>query len=163
MGYLVLSAPVGDLTVFEERGAIVALEFGRAGESPRANNKLAGKPSDEPSALLTRAARQLDEYFAGRRKKFDLPLKPAGTPFQRRVWARLAAIPYGKIETYGAVAKKLRSGPRAVGGACGANPIPILIPCHRVLGAGGAPGGYSGTGGVATKRFLLAREGVAAR
>jgi len=152
MGYLVVSTPVGDLTVFEDRGAIVALEFGRA---PAVTGK--------PSALLTRAARQLDEYFAGRRKKFDLPLKPAGTPFQRRVWARLAAIPYGKIETYGAVAKKLRSGPRAVGGACGANPIPILIPCHRVLGAGGAPGGYSGTGGVATKRFLLAREGVAAR
>lgn len=162
MGYLVVSTPVGDLTVFEEKGAIVALEFGRAGESPRANNKLAGNPPDEPSALLKRAGRQLDEYFAGRRKKFDLPLRPAGTPFQRRVWARLAAIPYGRVETYGVLAKALRSGPRAVGGACGANPIPILIPCHRVLGAGGALGGYSGAGGTATKRFLLAGEAPAA-
>jgi methylated-DNA-[protein]-cysteine S-methyltransferase len=151
MGYLVVSTPVGDLTIFEEDGAIVALEFGRAPKTP-----------EKPSALLRRAARQLDEYFAGRRKKFDLPLKPAGTPFQRRVWARLSAIPHGRVETYGALARALRSGPRAVGGACGANPIPILIPCHRVLGAGGAPGGYSGAGGVATKRFLLAGEAPAA-
>ena len=151
MGYLVVSTPVGDLTVFEEKGAIVALEFGKA-------------PPDRegPSPLLKRTARQLDEYFAGGRKKFDLPLRPAGTPFQRRVWARLSAIPYGGVETYGALAKALRSSPRAVGGACGANPIPILIPCHRVLGAGGAPGGYSGAGGVATKRFLLAGEAPAA-
>jgi methylated-DNA-[protein]-cysteine S-methyltransferase len=152
MGYLVVSTPIGDLTIFEEGGAIVALEFGRA-------PAVAGKPS----ALLKRAARQLAEYFDDRRKTFDLPLKPAGTAFQRRVWARLAAIPYGKVETYGALANKLRSAPRAVGGACGANPIPILIPCHRVLGANGGLGGYSGAGGVATKRFLLAREGVAAR
>jgi methylated-DNA-[protein]-cysteine S-methyltransferase len=194
MGYLVVSSPVGDLTIFEEKGAIVALEFGRAGESScegmpigmtRASHNAplpgrAGKPDPEPSALLARAARQLDEYFAGRRKKFDLPLRPAGTPFQRKVWARLAAIPYGKVETYGALAKVLRSGARAnprartkkmrpyrgaraVGGACGANPIPILIPCHRVLGANGGLGGYSGAGGVATKRFLLAQEGLPAQ
>ena len=97
------------------------------------------------------------------RTAFDLPLKPAGTAFQRRVWARLASIPQGRVETYGAIAKKLRSGARAVGGACGANPIPILIPCHRVLGAGGGLGGYSGEGGVATKRFLLAHEDLGAR
>ena len=138
----------------------------------------AGNP-EKPSALLKRAARQLDEYFAGARTAFDLPLKPAGTAFQRRVWARLASIPQGRVETYGAIAKKLNSGARAVGTACGANPIPILIPCHRVLGArgriparlsSGAPtwargqmGGYSGEGGVATKRFLLAHEDLGAR
>ncbi|MBM3951363.1 MAG: methylated-DNA--[protein]-cysteine S-methyltransferase [Rhodospirillales bacterium] len=123
----------------------------------------AGKPDIKPSVLLERAARQLQEYFDGRRKKFDLRFRPAGTPFQRKVWARLAAIPYGKVETYGAIAKKLGSAPRAVGGACGANPIPILIPCHRVLGANGGLGGYSGAGGVATKRFLLAQEGLPAQ
>ena len=181
MGYLTVSSPVGELTVFEEDGAIVALEWGRAGESPRANKERAVPPiggqkrgSQKPSMLLNRAARQLDEYFEGQRKTFDLPLKPAGTPFQRKVWARLAAIPCGATLTYGALAKKLGSGARAVGGACGANPIPILIPCHRVLGARGriparfkgcAPiwargglGGYSGEGGVATKQFLLAHE-----
>ena len=152
MDYLTVSSPLGELTVFEEGGAIVALEWGRARSIPQ-----------KPSALLKRAARQLDEYFAGARTAFDLPLKPAGTAFQRRVWARLASIPQGRVETYGAIAKKLRSGARAVGGACGANPIPILIPCHRVLGAGGGLGGYSGEGGVATKRFLLAHEDLGAR
>jgi methylated-DNA-[protein]-cysteine S-methyltransferase len=165
MSHLTVSSPVGELTIFEDAGAIVALEWGRAPIDPR-----------KPSALLKRAARQLDEYFAGSRKTFDLPLKPAGTAFQQRVWARLSAIPRGRVETYGALAKKLRSGARAVGTACGANPIPILIPCHRVLGARGriparfkgcAPiwargslGGYSGEGGVATKQFLLAHEGA---
>ena len=152
MGYLAVSSPVGELTIFEEDGAIVALEWGRAPVGP-------GKPS----ALLKRAARQLDEYFEGKRKTFDLPLKPAGTAFQQRVWTRLSAIPLGRVETYGAIAKKLKSGARAVGTACGANPIPILIPCHRVLGAGGNLSGYSGEGGVATKRFLLAREAAEAR
>ncbi len=152
MGYLAVSSPVGELTIFEEDGAIVALEWGRAPAEP-------GKPS----ALLKRAARQLDEYFEGKRRTFDLPLKPAGTAFQRKVWAALAAIPMGKVETYGALAKKLRSGARAVGTACGANPIPILIPCHRVLGTGGNLSGYSGEGGIATKRFLLAREAEEAR
>ena len=150
MPHLAVSSPLGDLTIFEDGGAIVALEFGRAP---------AGK--EKPSTLLKRAARQLDEYFDGKRKTFDLPLAPAGTAFQRRVWARLAAIPSGRVETYGAIAKKLKSGARAVGTACGANPIPVLIPCHRVLGSGGRLGGYSGEGGVATKRWLLAHEGMA--
>jgi methylated-DNA-[protein]-cysteine S-methyltransferase len=163
MGYLTVSSPVGELTIFEEDGAVVAVEWGRAGESPRASKDapLPGRaPADsqKPSALLKRAARELDEYFEGKRQTFDLPLEPAGTDFQRKVWAALAAIPFGKTLTYGALAKKLGSGARAVGGACGANPIPILIPCHRVLGAGGALGGYSGEGGIAIKRFLLARE-----
>jgi methylated-DNA-[protein]-cysteine S-methyltransferase len=151
MGYLTVSSPIGELTIFEEKGAIVALEFGRAVPPVGGQN--------QSSALLRRAARQLEEYFAGRRKKFDVPLKPKGTLFQRRVWARLSAIPCGKVETYGALAKALRSAPRAVGGACGANPIPIMIPCHRVRAAGGGLGGYSGEGGLATKRRLLALEG----
>ncbi len=152
MGYLTVPSPVGELTIFEEGGAVVALEFGKA---PPGREK--------PSALLKRAARQLEEYFDGRRAAFDLPLKPAGTAFQRKVWAHIAAIRQGRVATYGAIAQRLKSAARPVGTACGANPIPILIPCHRVLGANGALGGYSGAGGVATKRFLLAREGVEAR
>ena len=152
MSYLTVPSPVGELTIFEEDDSIVALEFGKAPAN-----------SEKPSALLKRAAWQLDEYFEGKRAAFDLPLKPAGTAFQRKVWARIAAIPQGRVETYGAIAKKLRSGARPVGAACGANPIPLLIPCHRVLGSNGGLGGYSGAGGVTTKRFLLAREGVEAR
>lgn len=149
MSYLTVSSPIGEFTIFEDAGAIVALEWGRAPASPR-----------KPSALLKRAARQLAEYFEGKRKAFDLPLKPVGTAFQQRVWTRLTAIPQGRVETYGALAQKLKSGARAVGTACGANPIPILIPCHRVLGGDGNLGGYSGEGGIATKRFLLAHEGA---
>lgn len=160
MPHITLPSPLGDLTIFEEAGAVVALEFGRAGESPRANKGRAPAGTEKPSALLKRAARQLDDYFDGKRRTFDLPLKPAGTAFQRKVWGRLAAIPRGRAETYGAIAKQLKSGARAVGTACGANPIPILIPCHRVLGAGGRLGGYSGEGGVATKRWLLEHEGA---
>jgi methylated-DNA-[protein]-cysteine S-methyltransferase len=153
MNYLTVASPLGELTIFADvfdgGGAIVALEFGCAPE-----------PAGSPGVLLRRVARQLTDYFAGRRKVFDLPLRPAGTPFQRRVWAALSAIPYGATLTYGALARKLRSAPRAVGGACGANPIPIMIPCHRVLGADRRLGGYSGEGGPTTKRHLLALEGV---
>ena len=152
MSYLTVPSPVGELTIFEEDDSIVALEFGKAPAN-----------SEKPSALLKRAARQLDEYFDGRRKAFDLPLGPAGTAFQRKVWAQIAAIRQGRVETYGAIARRLKSGARAVGTACGANPIPILIPCHRVLGSNGGLGGYSGAGGVAIKRFLLAHEDMGAR
>ena len=159
MSHLTVSSPVGVLTIFEDAGAIVALEWGRAvppigGQTKKSPRAPAGE------RLLRRAARQLEEYFAGSRKTFDVPLRPPGTAFQRRVWARLAAISQGRVETYGALAKKLKSGARAVGTACGANPIPILIPCHRVLGGNGSLCGYSGEGGIATKRFLLAHEGA---
>ena len=145
--YVSLTSPLGFLTVFEDGGAVVAVEFGRAG---------AGRGS----ALLNEAKRQLDAYFDGRLKRFDLPLKPAGSRFQRAVWARMRAIPYGRTRTYGALAESLGSAARAVGGACGRNPIPIVIPCHRVVGGGGWLGGYSGGDGQATKRALLRLEGA---
>src|SRR5690606_13127856 len=83
-----------------------------------------------------------------------------GTDFERRVWRAMIAIPQGRTQTYGEVARMLGSTPRAVGGACGANPIPLVIPCHRIVGAGGALGGYSGGRGAETKRFLLELEGA---
>jgi methylated-DNA-[protein]-cysteine S-methyltransferase len=105
---------------------------------------------------------QLAEYFAGRRRDFDLPLAPAGTPFQQRVWQALRAIPYGRTESYGALAARLGQpgAGRAVGLANGQNPIAIVIPCHRVIGAGGALTGYGG--GLERKRWLLALEASAA-
>lgn len=110
--------------------------------------------------LLKEAVQQLESYFDGKRRDFDLPLAPAGTPFQRRVWHEMAKIPFGETMTYGQLADKSESVARAVGGACGANPIPIIIPCHRVLGGGGKLGGFSGGLGPDSKRALLEHEGV---
>jgi len=145
--YLSMNSPVGPLTLFEEAGDLTVLEWGRV-------------PAANASPLLTEATRQLTAYFDGRLRDFDLPLAPAGTEFQQRVWRAMRAIPYGETETYGELARKLQSVARAVGGACGANPLPILIPCHRVTGAGGALTGYSAGQGVETKRNLLRLEGA---
>ncbi|HUC10782.1 MAG TPA: methylated-DNA--[protein]-cysteine S-methyltransferase [Stellaceae bacterium] len=114
-------------------------------------------PQGEPHALLIEAMRQLEAYFAGRLTRFDLPLMPAGSPFDKRVWEVMRQIPHGQTRTYGELAMELGSGPRAIGGACGRNRIPIVIPCHRVLARNGL-GGFSGGIGLATKRGLLALE-----
>jgi len=124
---------------------LVALEWGRAPEGAR-------------SKLLMEAQRQLDAYFARRLKAFDLPLRMIGTEFQKRVWARMVKIPYGETVSYGLVARELASGPRAVGTACGRNPVPIIVPCHRILATNGI-GGFSGGTGLDTKRALLRLEG----
>ncbi|HEX6325679.1 MAG TPA: methylated-DNA--[protein]-cysteine S-methyltransferase [Jiangellaceae bacterium] len=109
-------------------------------------------------SAFTEACRQLDEYFAGQRTEFDLPLNPAGTPFQRRVWEALKTIPYGEIRSYGEIAEQIgRPGAaRAVGLANGRNPISIVVPCHRVIGASGALTGYGG--GLERKQYLLNLE-----
>ena len=104
-------------------------------------------------------ARQIEAYFAGKLKQFDLPLRAEGTPFRKKVWQALREVPYGQTRSYGEIAREVDSAPRAVGGACGANPIPILIPCHRVIGAGGRMTGYSGGEGIETKLALLRLEG----
>jgi methylated-DNA-[protein]-cysteine S-methyltransferase len=152
-----IESPVGRLSITEAGGAVVRIAWAGRQAGDRADNPGA-QPGETP--LLTRAAEQLDQYFAGTRRDFDLPLDPAGTPFQRRVWAEMARIPFGATASYGALARKVGSVARAVGGACGANPIPIVIPCHRVLGEGGALGGFSGGTGPATKRALLELEGA---
>ena len=112
------------------------------------------------TGVLKETARQLDLYFARRLTRFDLPLAARGTDFQKRVWAAMCEIPYGETATYGGLAMALGSGPRAVGMACGRNPIPIVVPCHRVLASGGREGGFSGGRGLPTKRQLLAIEGT---
>jgi methylated-DNA-[protein]-cysteine S-methyltransferase len=148
-----LDSPVGRLSVTEVGGALVRVAW--ADREPGDPLAVGG---DSP--LLARAAAQLAEYFAGARREFDLPLAPQGTPYQKRVWAEMTRIPFGATASYGALAQKLGSSPRAVGQACGANPIPIIVPCHRVLGAGSDPGGYSGGEGIETKLALLALEGA---
>jgi methylated-DNA-[protein]-cysteine S-methyltransferase len=111
---------------------------------------------------LREAAAQLTEYFAGKRRSFDLQLSPHGSPFEQRVWERLCEIPYGTTTSYGAIAAEMRlsNGARAVGRANGSNPIPIIIPCHRVIGSDGRLTGYGG--GLPLKRALLELEGAIA-
>lgn len=146
--YLSFNSPIGPLTVFSEDGALIVIE---AGAVP-------GEGSKDP--LLKEARRQIDDYFDGKLKDFDLPLNPAGTPRQREIWDAMSDIPYGETRSYGALAKAVNSSARAIGGACGRNPLPIVIPCHRVLGANDAIGGYSFADGADTKRQLLMLEGV---
>jgi methylated-DNA-[protein]-cysteine S-methyltransferase len=142
-----IGSPIGCLTVTAAADAIVAIRWGDGGDS-------VGTP------LLTEAGRQLAAYFAGRLRHFDLPLAPAGSPFEQQVWAAMREIPYGRTARYGELAMIVGSAPRAIGRACGRNQIPIMIPCHRVVGAGGI-GGYSGGAGLPTKRALLALEAAA--
>lgn len=149
MLHICIPSPFGSLTIFEDCGALVALEWGRAPES-----------GITETPLLRAARRQLDAYFDGALQRFTLPLRPAGTPFRKGVWSRLAAIPYGHTETYGTLARDLGTGPRALAAACAANPLPIVVPCHRVVASGGALGGYSGGDGTDTKVALLRLEGV---
>ena len=146
MSQISMHAPIGDLTISVEDNMIVSLDWGWAQEQ-------------NTNTLLQDAKSQLDDYFDGLRKNFDLPLEPPGTKFQQRVWSMMEQIPYGKTITYGEIAKALGSSARAVGTACGANPIPVIIPCHRVVAANDM-GGYSGDGGVETKRALLNLERV---
>lgn len=146
--HLSFDSPVGPLTVTERDGALIEL-----GWRSEANGNA--------SPVLAAAQRQLEAYFAGELTAFDLPVAPQGTAHQQKVWRAMQKIPFGGHQTYGALAAAIGSSPRAVGTACGRNPIPIVIPCHRVLAAGGRIGGYSGSGGTATKRYLLSLEGVA--
>ncbi len=149
MASTLVSTPLGPLHVTAQGGSITAVHWGAVPASP----------SDMGDArLLGEAAAQLRAYVEGRLNRFDLPLAPEGTAFQRAVWDTLADIPYAETWTYGQVADHAGGSPRAVGGACGRNPIVIIIPCHRVVGEGGRLTGYSGGAGVVTKAALLALE-----
>ena len=143
-------SPLGALRITERDGVLTRVDFARDTRASR----------DAATPLLQTVRDQLDAYFAGELRVFDLPLDPSGTTFRRRAWLELANIPYGEVLTYGELAARLDSGARAVGGACGTNPIPIILPCHRVVAAGGRIGGYSGADGPASKRFLLSLEGA---
>ncbi len=145
MPQLSLHTPLGEVTISEDGGAIIALDWGRGRDQ-------------EATPLLREACDQLQDYFDGKRMSFNLPLAPEGSDFRKRVWAALCAIPPGETRSYADIARAIDSAPRAVGGANGANPIPLFIPCHRVIAADGSLGGYSGGDGPATKRYLLDHE-----
>jgi methylated-DNA-[protein]-cysteine S-methyltransferase len=140
-----LITPLGPLTVYADADAIIAIDWQDSG-------------CGLLTPLLRWAIEQLGAYFDGGLKDFVLPINPSGTAFQKRSWAALCAIPYGETRSYGAVARELASGPRALAGACARNPLPIIIPCHRVIASDGTIGGYSGGTGIKTKTALLALE-----
>lgn len=154
--YIRCPSPLGMLTVAAEGEALTALVI--AGQK-YADQHLSGEGRERETPVLLEAKTWLDRYFAGEHPDpADLPLAPKGTAFQQRVWRELLTIPYGQTESYGALAARLGSSPRAVGSAVGRNPLSILIPCHRVLGADGGLCGYAG--GPENKKKLLMREGI---
>lgn len=154
--HVTVDSPVGPLTIVAEDGTISALYMDAQRHAPGPESF--GPPADPGDEPFAAAAAQLRAYFAGQLTEFDLPLSPAGTSFQHRVWDGLRAIPYGQTVSYGELARRLGSpaASRAVGLANGRNPIAIVVPCHRVIGADGSMTGYGG--GLDRKRFLLALE-----
>jgi methylated-DNA-[protein]-cysteine S-methyltransferase len=157
---LLVSSPLGPILAEYGEDGVRSLRFWPQGEHPPAGTRDAPAPGD---ALGRTIAAQLAEYFAGTRSSFDLPLAAAGTPFQRRVWQALTTIPFGEVRSYAQLAEMsgCPGGARAVGQANARNPIPLVVPCHRVTAASGALGGFSA--GLDRKRWLLRHEGAAVR
>lgn len=187
MDRLTIPSPLGPLTLTAVDGRLTALDWQHTGtsdagalslhpawaaplepvmgvrgqEAPPGCGAASRRLQVPLESALAAAAEQLAAYFGGQLTAFDLPLAPAGTPFQQLVWQAMRMIPFGSAASYGGLARQLGSSARAVGRACARNPLPIVIPCHRVLASGGALGGYSGGTGLETKRWLLRHEGFA--
>lgn len=145
-----LSTPFGELTVSATASAVVAVEF-----PGRAKTRVS---DNSPTGVLADAVRQLEEYFAGVRTEFDLPVEVDGTDFQRQAWSVLSQIPHGQTISYAEQARRMGrpTAVRAVGAANGRNPVPVIVPCHRVIGANGSLTGFAG--GLDIKTWLLAHE-----
>lgn len=158
-----VDSPIGLLTLAADDDGLCRIEFPPPRASMLAGPHLVESARASRSRVLQDARDQLAEYFAGTRRTFDLPLAPHGTAFQRAVWTMLARIPYGETWSYGEVARSIEKpeAVRAVGAANGRNPIPIVLPCHRVIGADGSLTGFGG--GLPTKQFLLELEGALPR
>ncbi|MHC5796840.1 methylated-DNA--[protein]-cysteine S-methyltransferase [Lacisediminihabitans sp. FW035] len=151
-----LDSPIGRIEIVGDGAAVVALTIERDGRLPHDGD------DEHSDPVLDRAATQLSEYFAGTRTSFDVPVALHGTDFQKSVWARLVELDFGEVTSYGELGQSTGrpTAGRAVGGAVGANPVPILIPCHRVLAANSRITGYSGGNGIPTKVWLLDHEGI---
>jgi len=156
-GYLArVDSPIGRIEVTSDGDSITSLIIEKAGALP-----LEHEPENR-NDVLDRAVQQLTEYFRGQRREFDVPVSVSGTPFQRAVWAEIGALPFGEVASYGelGLATGRPTAGRAVGGAVGANPIPIIVPCHRVLAGDRRITGYSAGNGIPTKIWLLDHEGI---
>ena len=157
--FLRIDSPIGRIEITGDGEAVTSLTIENEGRLP-----LDGVP-DRPDAVLEHAARQLAEYFDGSRRDFDVPVRRRGTAFQQAIWEQIDRIPFGEVVSYGEMGLVATGRPagRAVGGAVGANPVPIIVPCHRVLAGNGVITGYSAGEGIATKAWLLDHEGIAHR
>ena len=151
-----VDSPIGRIELIGNGSAVVSLTIERDGSLPHDGDK------ERSDAVLDRAATQLSEYFSGARTTFDVPVTLRGTEFQKEVWGRLRELKFGEVTSYGELGLSTgrATAGRAVGGAVGANPVPILIPCHRVLASNNRITGYSGGNGVPTKVWLLNHEGI---
>jgi methylated-DNA-[protein]-cysteine S-methyltransferase len=151
-----IDSPIGRIEIVGDDDAITSLSIERDGALPHD-----GEP-ERPNPLLDRARDELNEYFAGERTDFDLPVRLVGTPFQEAVWSALVRLGWGEATSYGALAAAVGKpgSARAIGGAVGANPVPIIVGCHRVLASDGRITGYSGGNGIPTKLWLLGHERI---
>ena len=151
-----VDSPIGRIELIGNGSAVVSLTIERDGSLPHDGDK------ERSDAVLDRAATQLSEYFSGTRTTFDVPVTLRGTEFQKEVWGRLGELKFGEVTSYGELGLSTgrATAGRAVGGAVGANPVPILIPCHRVLASNNRITGYSGGNGIPTKVWLLNHEGI---
>jgi len=158
--HTVFDSPIGPLTAVANDAGLAAVYMAEHKRRP-ALQTLGERVSADSDPVLAQTVSALGEYFAGTRREFSIPLAPAGNPFQHRVWAALREIPYGELRSYGDLAEMLgdRSMAQAVGSANGRNPISIIVPCHRVVGADGSLVGYAG--GLSRKQFLLELENPA--
>ena len=154
-----LDSPIGRIEIVGDGAAVISLSIERDGMLPH------DELPESSDAVLDRAVSELTEYFAGHRRDFDVPVSLAGTAFQLAVWEQLVDLEWGEVVSYGELGRGTGrpTAGRAVGGAVGANPVPIIVPCHRVLGSDGTITGYSGGEGIPTKSWLLAHEGIAHR
>jgi methylated-DNA-[protein]-cysteine S-methyltransferase len=155
--YLRFATPLGDMIAISSGDRITNLDFTNSKYAPKVRDDWREDPR---SPLLARCAREVAEYFAGSRRRFELPMAPQGTPFQQRVWKEIAGVPWGRTISYAELAARCGApgAARAAGAATGRNPLAIVVPCHRIVGSGGALTGYAG--GVDRKARLLALEGA---
>lgn len=161
-----LTSPIGRIELTSDGESLTGLAIESTGLAIENTGTLPREHEDEHTcAVLDDAARQLTEYFAGKRRSFELPLSAAGTEFQRSVWHELNQLPFGSAVSYADIGRATGrpTAGRAVGGAVGANPIPIIVPCHRVLASNQRITGYSGGDGIPTKIWLLDHEGITHR
>ena len=153
-----VGSPIGRIELTSDGSAVTSLTIERGGHLPLEEQ------TEHSDAILDRAAAQLGEYFAGARTGFDVPVRLVGTPFQEAIWAALQDLRFGEVVSYGDLGRLTGrpSAGRAVGGAVGANPVPLLVPCHRVLASNNRITGYSAGEGIPTKLWLLEHEGITA-
>ncbi|CAN5201563.1 methylated-DNA--[protein]-cysteine S-methyltransferase [soil metagenome] len=151
-----LESPIGRIELLGDGDSVISLSIERAGVLPHDGLDESADP------VLDRAADQLAEYFCGARTAFEVPVRLRGTQFQQAIWARLNELEFGEVVSYGQLGRSIGrpTAGRAVGGAAGANPVPIIVPCHRVLATNNRITGYSGGNGVSTKAWLLDHEGI---